>query len=174
MFVRQDAKSIAARRSAAIEFEQLSGPEFEHSADDIACIQACRVGCLADIADSRGDAAELARDILVADPSNYRVMIWVLGRSLDVTVDFSVAALEEKVRHETANVEEIASLVAAFTSAGQFTKGRALLERTKELFIDDSAQPLWDFWQSQLTAIGSYRYRNDKTLSMFSKSLCSI
>ena len=155
MFVRQDAKSIAARRSAAIEFEQLSGPEFEHSADDIACIQACRVGCLADIADSRGDAAELARDILVADPSNYRVMIWVLGRSLDVTVDFSVAALEEKVRHETANVEEIASLVAAFTSAGQFTKGRALLERTKELFIDDSAQPLWDFWQSQLTAIES-------------------
>ena len=155
MFVRQDDESIAARRSAAIEFEQLSGPEFEHSPDDIACIQACRVGCLADNADSREDAAELARDILVADPSNYRVMIWVLGRGLDVTVDFSVAALEEKVRHETANVEEIASLVAAFTSAGQFTKGRALLERTKELFIDDSAQPLWDFWQSQLTAIES-------------------
>ena len=155
MFVRQDDESIAARRSAAIEFEQLSGPEFEHSADDIACIQACRVGCLADNADSRGDAAELARDILAADPSNYRVMIWVLGRGLDVTVDSSVAALEEKFRHETANVEEIASLVAAFTSTGQFAKGRTVLERTKELFIRDSAQPLWDFWQSQLAAIES-------------------
>ena len=155
MFVRQDNESVAARRSAALEFEQLSGPEFEHSADDLACLQAWRVGCLADNADSRGNAAELARAILDADPSNYRVMIWVLGRDLDVTVDSSVAALEEKVSHETANVEEIASLVAAFTSAGQFTKGRALLERTKELFIGDSARPLWDFWQSQLAAIES-------------------
>ena len=155
MFVRQDDESIAARRSAAIEFEQLSDPEFEHSADDIACIQACRVGCLADNADSRGDAAELARTILAADPSNYRVMIWVLGRDLDVNINPSIAALEEKVRHETANVEEIASLVAAFTSTGQFAKGRTVLERTKELFIRDSAQPLWDFWQSQLTAIES-------------------
>ena len=147
MFVRQDDESIAARRSAAIEFEQLSGPEFEHSAEDLACIQAWRVACLADNADSREDAAELVRDILDADPSNYRVMIWVLGRGLDVTVDSSVAALEEKVGHETANVEEIASLVAAFTSAGQFAKGRALLERTKKLFVRDSAQSLWDFWQ---------------------------
>ena len=53
-------------------------------------------------------------------------MIWVLGRGLDITVDSSVAALEEKVHHETANVEEIASLVAAFTSAGQFAKGRTV------------------------------------------------
>ena len=155
MFVRQDDESIAARRSAALEFEQLSGPEFKHSADDLACIQAWRVGCLADNANSRGDAAELARDILVADPSNYRVMIWVLARGLDVTVDSSVAALEEKVHHETADVEEIASLVGAFTSTGQFAKGRTVLDRTKELFIRDSAQPLWDFWQSQLTAIES-------------------
>ena len=155
MFVRQDDESIAARRSAAIEFEKLSSPEFEHSANDIACIQAWRVGCLADNPDSREDAAELARTILDADPSNYRVMIWVLGRGLDITVDSSVAALEEKVHHETANVEEIASLVAAFTSAGQFAKGRTVLERTKELFIRDSAQPLWDFWQSQLTAMES-------------------
>ena len=109
MFVRQDDESVAARRSAATEFEQLSGPEFEHSADDLACIQAWRVGCLADNADSRGDAAELARAILDADPSNYRVMVWVLGRDLEVTIDLSIAALEEKVRHETANVEEIAS-----------------------------------------------------------------
>ena len=92
MFVRQDDESIAARRSAAIEFEQLSYPEFEHSADDIACIQACRVGCLADNADSRGDAAELARTILAADPSNYRVMIWVLGRDLDVNINPSIAS----------------------------------------------------------------------------------
>ena len=47
--------------------------EFEHSANDIACIQAWRVGCLADNPDSREDAAELARTILDADPSNYRV-----------------------------------------------------------------------------------------------------
>ena len=155
MFVRQDDESIAARRSAAIEFEQLSGPEFEHSPDDIACIQACRVGCLADNADSREDAAELARDILDADPSNYRVMVWVLGRDLGVNIDPSIAALEKKVHHETADVEEIASLVGAFTSTGQFAKGRTVLDRTKELFIRDSAQPLWDFWQSQLTAIES-------------------
>ena len=155
MFVRQDDESIAARRSAAIEFEQLSGPEFEHSPDDIACIQACRVGCLADNADSREDAAELARDILDADPSNYRVMAWVLGRDLGVNIDPSIAALEKKVHHETADVEEIASLVGAFTSTGQFAKGRTVLDRTKELFIRDSAQPLWDFWQSQLTAIES-------------------
>ena len=155
MFVRQDNESVASRRSAALEFEQLSGPEFEHSADDLACLQAWRVACLADNADSRGNAAELARAILDADPSNYRVMIWVLGRDLDVTIDSSVAALEEKVSHETANVEEIASLVAAFTSAGRFADGRAVLERTKEVFIRDSARPRWDFWQAQLAAIES-------------------
>ena len=154
-FVRQDDESVAARRSAALEFEQLSSPAFDHSADDLACIQAWRVACLADNADSRGDAAELARAILDADPLNYRVMAWVLGGDLDVTVDASVAALEEKVRHETANVEEIVSLLAAFTSTGRFADGRAVLERTKELFIRDSAQLLWDSCQSQLAAVES-------------------
>ena len=42
-----------------------------------------------------------------------------------------------------------------FTGTGQFAKGRTVLKRTKELFIRDSAQPLWDFWQSQLAAIES-------------------
>ena len=154
-FVRQDDESVAARRSAALEFEQLSSPAFDHSADDLACIQAWRVACLADNTDSRGDATELARAILDANPSNYRVMAWVFGRDLDVTVDASVAALEEKVRHETANVEEIASLLAAFTSTGRFADGRAVLERTKEVFIRGSAQPLWDSCQSQLAAVES-------------------
>ena len=82
-------------------------------------------------------------------------MIWVLGRDLDVTIDSSIAAIEEKVRQEMANVEEIASLVAAFTIAGRFADGRAVLERTQKVFIRDSARPLWDFWQSQLAAIES-------------------
>ena len=154
-FVRQDDESVAARRSAALEFEQLSGPAYDHSADDLACIQARRIACLADNADSRGDATVLARAILAADPLNYRVMIWVLARDLDVAVDASVAALEEKVRHEPANVEEIASLLAAYTRAGRFADGREVLKRTKEVFVRDSAQLLWDSCQSQLAGIES-------------------
>ena len=155
IFVRQDDESVAARRSAALEFERLSSPEFAHSADDLACIQSWRVGCLADNADSRGDATELVRAILDANPSNYRVMVWVCGRDLDVKVAASIAALEEKVKDGTANVEEIASLVAAFTSAGRLSDGRAVLGRTKKVFIRDSERPLWDFWQSRLAAITS-------------------
>ena len=46
-------------------------------------------------------------------------------------------------------------LVATFTNAGRFADGRAVLERTKEVFIRDSARPRRDFWQSQLAAIES-------------------
>jgi len=154
-FVRQDDESVAARRSAALEFERLSGPEFEHSADDLACLQSWRVACLADNPDSRHDATELARAVLDTNPSNYRVMTWVLGRALDVSVDSTVGVLEERVAHHQASVEEILSLVAAYTTADRFLDARAVLEQTKDVFNRDSAQRLWDYWQSQLAAIGT-------------------
>ena len=131
-FVRQDNESVVARRSAALDFEQLSGLEFDHSANDLACIQAWRVACLADNADSREDAADLARAILDADPTNYKVMIWVLGRDLDVTIDSSIAAIEEKVRQEwPTSRKSLHWWLLSRSQAGSPTEGQCLRERRR-------------------------------------------
>jgi tetratricopeptide (TPR) repeat protein len=151
--VRQDDESLAARRAAAVEFEQLCDPKFEHSADELACIQAWHVACLADNPDCRAAAEQLARRILEANPSNYRVLTWVLGRDLDVNVEASVAALNSRLNEGSAAVEEIVSLIAANTKAGRFAEAQVVLDHTKEIFERDSAMRLWDLWQSQLGTI---------------------
>jgi hypothetical protein len=113
--VREDDKSVASRKSASTEFETLAR-ESEHSNEDLACLQAWRVACLVDDAESRSEAAEIARGALSSDPSNYRVLTWILGRQLDVSIDATVAILDQRLKVGTANLEEIISLIAVRAS----------------------------------------------------------
>ena len=117
--IREDDESVAARKSAASEFETLVR-DSEHSTEDLACLQAWQVACLVDGAGSRSEATEIAREALSSDPSNYRVLTWILARQLDVPIDATVAILEHKVKGGTANLEEIISLIAVHTTEDRF------------------------------------------------------
>jgi len=151
--IRLDDESVAARRAAAMEFERLASPDFEHSADELSCINSWRIACLADNPDTRHDAANLARSILEANPSDYRAMLWVLGRDLDVSTDASIAALEQRLSENKAGVEEIVSLVAAHAQGRRLATARTILRRAKDSFVRDSAEQLWEFWARQLAAL---------------------
>jgi tetratricopeptide (TPR) repeat protein len=150
--VREDDESVVARRSAATEFERLV-QDSEHSTEDLACLQAWRIACLVDGAGSRADATEIARQALSSDPSNYRVLTWVLGRQLDVPIDATVEILEHKVKGGTADLEELISLIAVYTTEDRLHDARALLVESKERFQQESAEQLYRFWDSQLTRL---------------------
>jgi tetratricopeptide (TPR) repeat protein len=102
--IRQDEESVSARRAAAAEFERLASGDFEHSGDELSCLNCWRIACLADNADTREEATSLARSILEANPGDYRAMFWVLGRDLEVTIDASVAVLAQRFSEKKASV----------------------------------------------------------------------
>jgi len=147
--VREDDESVASRKSASTEFETLVR-DSQHSNEDLACLQAWRVACLVDDSGLRSEATEIARGALSSDPSNYRVLTWIVARQLDVPIDATVAILDQRLKGGTANLEEIISLIAVHTSEDRFAEARTLLVEAKDRFQHESAEQLYRFWDNQL------------------------
>ena len=148
--VRQDKESVAERRSAAEEFQVLSAPTFEHEADDSACLDAWRVACLVDDPSSRQRAMQVAAASLETCPENYRVMLWVLARGLEVSIDRSTRVLEAKVDRAQATFEESIALVAAYAATDNVVMANDVLERTRQTFTAGREREVTNFWHSQL------------------------
>lgn len=150
--VREDAESIAARKSAAIEFGKLI-QEAEHSKDEAACLEVWRVACLVDDQGSRTQAVDVAKMALQSDPGNYRIMMWVLARELDIPIERTVGVLAQRVEDAVANVEEVVALVAAHATVNRFAEAKSLLAKAKDIFAEARADGLYRFWDSQLSRL---------------------
>ena len=148
--VRQDKESLAERRAAAREFEALSAPQFDHESDDSACLDAWRVACLVDDPSSRQRAMEVAAASLETRPENYRVMLWILARGLEVPIDRSTRVLETKVDGGQATFEESIALVAAYAATDNVVMAADVLERTRRTFTAGRELEVTDFWHLQL------------------------
>ena len=151
--IRQDDESVAARRAAALEFERLGSRDFDHSVDELSCINSWRIACLVDNPDTRQDAINLARHVLHENPADHRALSWVLGRDLNVSVNASISALEQRLSDGKAGVEEVVSLVAAHTKAGRLPTAKQILHEAKPSFLRDAAESLWEFWDRQLASL---------------------
>lgn len=153
VLMRQDDESIAARRSAALEFERLAGVDFEHSADELSCLNAWRIACLVDVPDTYEQAVDLARRVLQTQPADYRALSWVLGRDLDVPVEESVTEIERLVADGKASVEATVTLVAAHARFGRLKTAQVVLNSARDFFWEQAAESLWLFWQRQVEAL---------------------
>lgn len=151
--VRHDDESIAARCAAAAEFSALSDAQFEHSAEELACLQAWHIACLADNTDTRSRAEEMARTVLAATPANHRVLTWVVARGLDVEIEASMNALRTGVDTQTATVEEVIGLVASYAMRDRFEEAERTLSDTRETFVREAALGLWDLWKTQIDVV---------------------
>ncbi len=91
-----------------------------------------------------------------ANPGNYRVLTWALGRDLNVNIKASVDAITARLREHVADAEEVLALVASHATLQQFDEAQSVLEQTKPLFEGDSSRRLWVFWQQQIRTLEAF------------------
>ena len=173
--VRQDEEAVMERRSAAAEFEALCAQPFDHDTNDIACFDTWRVACLVDDPSSRREAATIAAASLEARPENYRVVLWVLARGLEVSIERSVQMLQERVDRGESTFEESIALVAAYAATDDAAMAAEVLGRTSETIPAERERErdAIGFWRSRLgrveekssTTLASVRARADDAVA---------
>lgn len=157
-FLRQNSDSVAARDKAAGEFHDLSHADLYHTAEELRCLQAWHVACLADQPNGRADATRIATGVLAKDPGNYRVVVWVVARELSVTLEESVRYLEARVDAHRGGPEEAFALVAVYSAKGRLDAARGVLDRDR-LFSTEGARVAAAAWRARIEEKTGGRHR---------------
>jgi len=149
VFVKTDDTSRHLLMVASDGFEQIE-QHVELKPEELRIIEAWHLGCLANNPDRREIANDYARSVLGHDPANYRILIWVIARKLDVDPSGAVALLKERCRTQTASVSEVITLLAWYARNSEFESAEGLLSTFRDLFVGSNATELWNFWSAQV------------------------
>lgn len=185
--VKGDEESRGHILRAAEEYKRLAEQSAPGS-DDMKNAEAWRVACLASLPDLRPEATELCRRRLADDPSDVRIIHWVLFHGYEIELSASADALRQSLeaigRSGAADLEKLIALVGIHLNRGTYHEALDLLENKRETFASAGELKLWHYWRSKLllaagrpeVALDSSSQVEDHALrhSIMTASLCEI
>ncbi len=147
-FVKRDDESMARLRGAADTFAALIR---EADGEERAVAQAWRLACLANDPGRAEEASAYCREMLAADPADYRAIAWAAARAYDTDRKASATALRRRIFRGKASVPHILALAISYLEQRKAPEAVALLEDTRPVFevLGEDALSLWVSWYVQ-------------------------
>jgi hypothetical protein len=118
-------------------------------AEDRQILETWRLACLANDSEKQEEAIEYCRSLLLIDPAHFGAITWASARNFEVDLEPSEEALERLVDSGTANVFQVLALASHYLASDRADHAINVLARTKPIFVQRQAEPLWTFWQIQ-------------------------
>jgi hypothetical protein len=147
--VKTDDASRSYLRSAVTALASLEAQE-ELSVDDRRIFEAWHLACLANDPESRDNANSYAKEVLMRDARNYRILAWAIARKVDVDIEPARRALDSVIASGAASPAEVIVAVVCQIQEQQYTAAQDLLAKTESAFSDHGDAALWRFWTSQI------------------------
>lgn len=177
--VKRDADSQARLTRAAEEFERVAN-QMEHGSNSQKELKVWQIACTANIPGREPEAVELCKAVLSEDPSDSRVLSWVLYRNYDIDLAGSQAALEQALgegegSEDPFRLQEILTLIGIYLKGKMPDKVLSLLERHRQTFDASGHLDLWWYWRGQaLIASGRGQTTLDESKNIQEPSLKGI
>jgi hypothetical protein len=147
--VKTDDASRGYLKSAVAALASLEAQE-ELSVEDRRTFEAWHLACLANDPESRDNANAYAKEVLMRDAGNYRVLAWAIARKLDVDTQPARHALDSAIASGAASPAEVVVAFVSLIQEQKYTTAKDLLVKTESVFVRHGAAELWHFWASQI------------------------
>ena len=144
--IKRDDEAATRLRAAEAVFREVAEHP-GHPGDELMNLQGWRIACLASDPERHGEAAELCRALLSADPAHVPALMWTIARRYDVPVEPSLAALQECLEAPQCGLPEIMALVHASLFLGRPELTAAILDRTHDRFVAKREAVVWTAWR---------------------------
>lgn len=155
--VKRDDESQTRLKNAARVFAEVSA-QLEPGSSSQKEIETWQIACLANLSDSVNEVVELCRSALFVDPSNFRVLAWVLYRGYEIDLLPSENALkkllEGPVDEASSKIHYLLALLGIYLKSEAIDSVLKLLDQEKLLFEDSDNSDLWWYWRGQALVTG--------------------
>jgi hypothetical protein len=154
--VKRDEESQRRLKSAARVFADVAG-QMESESNSQKEIEAWEIACLSNVSDKINDAVDRCRSSLSKDPTNFRVLAWILKRGYEINLGPSEDALKnllENAADEEYRIHYVEALVGIYLRNEAIDSVLNLLDTEKTLFESSGNSDLWWYWRHQALVIG--------------------
>jgi hypothetical protein len=155
--VKRDDASQARLRGAARQFSEVAA-QMEPASDSRKEVETWQIACLANISDGMNEVVDLCRSALLTDPSNFRVLAWVLYRGYEIDLALSENALkkllQEPIDDQSFRIHYVLALLGIYLKNEAIDSVLKLLDEERALFESSGNSDLWRYWRGQTLVTG--------------------
>lgn len=150
-YVLHDDEARQRRNHALASFENiLTSTELDE--DERQCMEVWKVACLALDPDKRLRFESEVSRILLACPTQHRVLAWAIIMGLKTLCEVPSEMIRQLVADGKASLEQILVLTQFYTVNNNSKKAERLLRKTKALFESAHSLGVWSSWMAQILA----------------------
>jgi hypothetical protein len=144
-YVKQDSVSIQRLEIASNQFLLLA--ESTDSGDPLKLsFLIWQLSCMANHPNLESEAKELAKTLLSEDPSDLRIISWIITRNFDIDLSTSLEVLKETGDDLIKHIDKVLSLLNIYIQLDEIPDGLKLLKKAQESFFEKNATDLWKYW----------------------------
>lgn len=144
--VKRDDESQRRLKNAARIFAEVAA-QMEPASGSQKEVETWQIACLANISDSTNEVAHFCRSALLTDPSNFRVLAWVLYRGYEIDLSPSENALkkllQEPIGEESSRIHYVLALLGVHLKNEAIDSVLKVLDEEKALFENSDHSDLW-------------------------------
>lgn len=143
--IKSSNDDISALENAAATFLKISKSEYQTEANRLSlCVW--RAACLAVDFRKQKEAEQQFGSLLYKYPTDHRIIAWVVSKKFSVNLQKSQSELKKLIRKGIATTADIISSVMISIHTRRTRNTLFLLEKSKQVFIQEYCEHLWDHW----------------------------
>ncbi len=155
--VKRDDESQRRLKDAANVFADVAA-QMDAGGDAHKEVETWQVACLSNTSDGQNEAVRLCESSLARDPTNFRVLAWVLFRGYEVDLGSSKDALKQLLERgedrDSLRIHYVLALLGIYLRDGDIDSVVSVLDTEKQLFENTQNVDLWRYWRGQALVVG--------------------